>query len=57
MELRMRHSWQLDESEAAALQRDLAQKVIQEDSFSSVEYVAGVDVATASIAAILSRPW
>lgn len=45
MELRMRHSWHLDESEAAALQRDLAQKVIQEDSFSSVEYVAGVDVA------------
>lgn len=38
------HRWDLTPSEAMALQRDLADRVIDHDEMGSVHYVAGVDV-------------
>ena len=39
------HSWNLDPSDALKLQKSLATKVIQEDLFDELNYIAGVDVA------------
>ncbi|MCX4026398.1 deoxyribonuclease V [Endozoicomonas sp. SM1973] len=39
------HPWDLAEAEALELQGQLAAKVIKEDKFSEIHYVAGVDVA------------
>ncbi|MEN2775527.1 deoxyribonuclease V [Acetivibrio clariflavus] len=41
------HPWNLTESEALILQKDLAKKVIKEDMLSNINYIAGVDVAYA----------
>ena len=38
------HRWDLTPSEAVALQRELAGRVIERDEFGAVHYVAGVDV-------------
>ena len=38
------HRWDLTPSEALALQRELADRVIDHDEIGSVHYVAGVDV-------------
>lgn len=40
-----KHKWNLSEAEAILLQQELAQKVIQEDQFNKITYIAGVDVA------------
>ena len=47
MEPTLIHPWQLSEIEALALQQQLAAKVIKEDKFNKVHFVAGVDVAYA----------
>ncbi|MBR2567323.1 MAG: deoxyribonuclease V [Paenibacillus sp.] len=39
------HRWNISELEAVNIQQELAQKVIQEDAFNQIHYVAGVDVA------------
>lgn len=39
------HRWNICEMEAIKIQQELAQKVIKEDSFNQIHYVAGVDVA------------
>lgn len=39
------HTWDLSIDEAKALQRELAGKVILEDQFDEIHYVAGVDMA------------
>jgi len=39
------HKWDLSIEEAKALQRELAEKVILEDRFDKIHYVAGVDMA------------
>lgn len=41
----IRHEWNLSGEQAKALQRELAEKVILEDQFSEVRFVAGVDMA------------
>ena len=38
------HRWDLDEAEARALQRQLAQQVVREDRFGEIRTVAGVDL-------------
>lgn len=38
------HDWNLTPTEAIAVQRELAAKVIHEDRFAPINYVAGVDV-------------
>ncbi|WP_339291684.1 deoxyribonuclease V [Paenibacillus sp. FSL W8-0187] len=45
MEAVIQHQWNLSEMEAIELQRELAKKVITEDWFDPIHYVAGVDVA------------
>lgn len=45
MEPILNHSWNLTESEATILQHNLSLKVIKEDLFSEIRYIAGVDVA------------
>ncbi|PCN42173.1 endonuclease V [Brevibacillus laterosporus] len=45
METYFNHPWNLSEEEAVKLQQKLAAKVIKEDLFNSIKYVAGVDVA------------
>ena len=47
MEPIINHSWDLNESEALSLQQQLASKVIKEDKFSQINFIAGVDVAYA----------
>lgn len=42
---KIHHTWDLTESEARALQNELAAKVIKEDRLDKIRYVAGVDVA------------
>lgn len=39
------HDWNLTESEARALQRKLAQRIIREDQLGEVHHIAGVDMA------------
>jgi deoxyribonuclease V len=39
------HEWNLQQSEAIALQRELAKRVIREDRLLEVRYIAGVDMA------------
>lgn len=39
------HEWNLDADEAKALQRELAGKIVLEDQFDQIRYVAGVDMA------------
>jgi deoxyribonuclease V len=39
------HEWNLEPSEAIALQRELAQRIVVEDHVGEVRYVAGVDMA------------
>jgi deoxyribonuclease V len=39
------HPWNLTEAEALILQQELAKKVIKEDNFNDIKYIAGVDVA------------
>jgi deoxyribonuclease V len=39
------HRWNISEMEAIEIQQELARKVIKEDSFDHIRYVAGVDVA------------
>ncbi len=39
------HEWNLNEEEARALQRELAGRIIREDQFETVQFVAGVDMA------------
>lgn len=39
------HRWNICEMEAINIQQELAKKVIKEDSFNQIHYVAGVDVA------------
>lgn len=41
----IQHSWDLSESKAIILQKELALKVIKEDQLNQVNYIAGVDVA------------
>ncbi len=41
----MLHQWNLGIDEAKAKQRELAQKVVLEDQFGEINYVAGVDMA------------
>jgi len=38
------HQWNVSVEKAAAIQRELAQKVITEDTFDTIRYVAGTDV-------------
>ena len=40
-----RHEWNLSGDEAKALQRELAGKIVLEDQFDEIHYVAGVDMA------------
>ncbi len=42
---KLKHSWELTESEARCLQRELAAKVVKEDRFGEMRFVAGTDVA------------
>ncbi|MBD8498788.1 deoxyribonuclease V [Paenibacillus arenosi] len=42
------HPWSISETEAFNLQQELAKKVITEDQFADIHYVAGVDVAYCS---------
>lgn len=44
MKIPSTHRWDLTPSEAVALQRELAGRVIERDEFGAVHYVAGVDV-------------
>lgn len=44
-EPKIRHSWDLSESEAILLQKDLAARVIQHDRLNVARYIAGVDAA------------
>lgn len=39
------HEWTLEQDEAKALQRELADKIVLEDQVGEVKYVAGVDMA------------
>jgi deoxyribonuclease V len=39
------HEWRLEPSEAIALQRELAQRIVVEDHLGEVRHVAGVDMA------------
>jgi deoxyribonuclease V len=39
------HEWNLEADEAKALQRELANKIVLEDQFGEIHYVAGVDMA------------
>ncbi|WP_270169011.1 deoxyribonuclease V [Paenibacillus sp. SYP-B4298] len=41
----IQHSWDISESQAIILQKELALKVIKEDQLKHVNYIAGVDVA------------
>ncbi|WP_438497538.1 deoxyribonuclease V [Paenibacillus sp. IHBB 3054] len=45
MEPLLNHSWILTETEAIILQQKLSLKVIKEDQFAEIRYIAGVDVA------------
>lgn len=45
MEPILNHSWILTETEAIILQQKLSLKVIKEDQFAEIRYIAGVDVA------------
>ncbi|MGX1828612.1 deoxyribonuclease V [Paenibacillus taichungensis] len=45
MEQILNHPWEISEKEAIVLQYSLAEKVIKQDEFTEVNYVAGVDVA------------
>ncbi|MBT2290035.1 deoxyribonuclease V [Paenibacillus albidus] len=45
MEPVLNHSWILTETEAIILQQKLSLKVIKEDQFAEIRYIAGVDVA------------
>lgn len=45
MEPLIQHQWNISEIEAINLQKMLAKKVIKEDQFAKISYVAGVDVA------------
>ncbi|WP_334073563.1 MULTISPECIES: deoxyribonuclease V [Paenibacillus] len=45
MKSKIMHPWELNEEEAVSIQRELAQKVIQQDQYHDITYVAGVDVA------------
>lgn len=63
MKLAFEHSWDLSPREAIALQKDLAARVITQDRFDNVQYVAGVDVGfennnkiTRAAIAVLSFP-
>ncbi|HKF36774.1 MAG TPA: deoxyribonuclease V [Ktedonobacteraceae bacterium] len=42
---RQLHAWNLQQSEAIALQRELAKRVVREDRLDEVHHVAGVDMA------------
>jgi deoxyribonuclease V len=39
------HEWNLEPEQAKALQRELAKRIIREDTFSEVHFIAGVDMA------------
>lgn len=39
------HAWNMEIGEAKALQRELANKIVLEDQFGEIRYVAGVDMA------------
>lgn len=39
------HAWTMEIGEAKALQRELASKIVLEDQFDEIRYVAGVDMA------------
>lgn len=39
------HTWDLEQNQAKALQKELAHRIIQDDQFGEVRYVAGVDMA------------
>ncbi len=39
------HAWNLQQSEAIALQRELAKRVVREDRLDEVHHIAGVDMA------------
>lgn len=39
------HTWDLEQNQAKALQKELAQQIIREDQLGEVHYVAGVDMA------------
>src|SRR5258708_35684852 len=39
------HEWTLQQSEAVALQRELASRVVREDRLDEVHHIAGVDMA------------
>ncbi|RXZ80066.1 deoxyribonuclease V [Paenibacillaceae bacterium] len=45
MEPIINHQWNISELDAINLQQELALKVIKEDQFAAIRYVAGVDVA------------
>lgn len=45
MEQILKHTWELSEADAINLQQELSLKVIKEDHFAEINYVAGVDVA------------
>ncbi|CAH8768853.1 deoxyribonuclease V [Paenibacillus dendritiformis] len=45
MEPILKHTWELSEADAIKLQQELSLKVIKEDHFAEINYVAGVDVA------------
>ena len=45
MRVKIDHPWNLTEAEAIQLQRELAVKVITDDRFNEIHFVAGVDVA------------
>ncbi|MFE1629813.1 deoxyribonuclease V [Brevibacillus reuszeri] len=45
MEPIVRHRWDLSETEAIHTQQTLSKNVITEDQFTSINYIAGVDVA------------
>src|SRR5258707_5888406 len=42
---RQLHAWNLQQSEAIALQRELAKRVVREDRFDEMHHIAGVDMA------------
>jgi deoxyribonuclease V len=42
---RQLHAWNLQQSEAIALQRELAKRVVREDRLDEVHHIAGVDMA------------
>jgi len=42
---RQLHAWNLQQSEAIALQRELAKRVVREDRLAEVHHIAGVDMA------------